>query len=200
MRQNADYLLTHPSIAQRLAEHCLDNGIRLPRLRLIETISEILRPATRAACLEAWGVPVIDIYTAREAGYIALQCPECEHYHVQAEGIFVEVLDEQDKAVRSGRCGPGGGHSAVKTAAPIWEPPRQTAFLIPVLAETASRSGDLFKFKVGRLFPGDHLASGCINDPWLKSLTVFSSIDLVRVTTFGDEFYISHIRIPYQMV
>ncbi len=101
-RQDPDYLLTHPSIAQRLAEHCLDNGIRLPRLRQVETISEILRPATRAACLEAWGVPVIDIYTAREAGYIALQCPECEHYHVQAEGILVEVLDEHDRP-----CAPG---------------------------------------------------------------------------------------------
>ncbi len=104
-RQDPDYLLTHPSIAQRLAEHCLDNGIRLPKLRQIETISEILRPATRAACLEAWGVPVIDMYTAREAGYIALQCPECEHYHVQAEGIFVEVLDEQDRPCAPGEVG-----------------------------------------------------------------------------------------------
>ena len=48
-RQDPDYLLTHPSIAQRLAEHCRDNGIRLPRPRQVETISEILRPATRAA-------------------------------------------------------------------------------------------------------------------------------------------------------
>ena len=104
-RQDPDYLLTHPSIAQRLAEHCLDNGIRLPKLRQIETISEILRPATRAACLEAWGVPVIDMYTAREAGYIALQCPECEHYHVQAESILVEVLDAQDKPCAPGEVG-----------------------------------------------------------------------------------------------
>ncbi|MFQ5617993.1 MAG: phenylacetate--CoA ligase family protein [Rhodospirillales bacterium] len=105
VRQDPDYLLTLPSIAQRLAEHCLDNGIRLPKLRQIETISEILRPATRDACLKAWDVPVIDTYTAREAGYIALQCPECEHYHVQAESIFVEVLDEQDRPCAPGEVG-----------------------------------------------------------------------------------------------
>ncbi len=104
-RQDPDYLLTHPSIAQRLADYCLENGIRLPKLRELETISEILRPATRAACREAWGVPVVDMYTAREAGYIALQCPEREHYHIQAEGIFVEVLDGRGRPCTAGEVG-----------------------------------------------------------------------------------------------
>ena len=85
-RQAPDYLLTHPSIAQRLAEHCIAEGVRLPTLRQVETISELLRPATRDLCQQAWGVPVVDMYSAREAGYIALQCPEHEHYHVQADG------------------------------------------------------------------------------------------------------------------
>ncbi|MFQ5668733.1 MAG: phenylacetate--CoA ligase family protein [Candidatus Binatia bacterium] len=104
-RQDPDYLLTHPSIAQRLADYCLENGIGLPKLRELETISEILRPATRAACREAWGVPVVDMYTTREVGYIALQCPEHEHYHVQAEGIFVEVLDEHGRPCTAGEVG-----------------------------------------------------------------------------------------------
>jgi phenylacetate-CoA ligase len=47
-------------------------------------------------------VPTIDIYSAREVGYIALQCPEHEHYHVQSEGVFVEVLDDDGAP-----CGPG---------------------------------------------------------------------------------------------
>ncbi|MFQ5774273.1 MAG: phenylacetate--CoA ligase family protein [Kiloniellaceae bacterium] len=101
-RQAPDYLLTHPSMAHRLAEHCLARRIRLPGLRQVETISEILRPAARAACRQAWDVPVVDMYTAREAGYLALQCPEHEVYHVQAEGVFVEVLDEEGRP-----CGPG---------------------------------------------------------------------------------------------
>ncbi|MEE8270321.1 MAG: AMP-binding protein, partial [Alphaproteobacteria bacterium] len=104
-RRNPDYLLTHPSIADRLAAHCLEHGIALPRLRQVETISEILRPATRALCRNAWGVPVVDLYTTREAGYIALQCPDHEHYHVQAEGIVVEVLDEGGHLCAPGEVG-----------------------------------------------------------------------------------------------
>jgi phenylacetate-CoA ligase len=104
-RQDPDYLLTHPSIVQRLAEFSLTQGIALPRLKQVETISEILHPAIRALCREAWGVPLVDMYTTREAGYIALQCPEHEHYHVQSEGILVEVLDEEDRPCPPGAVG-----------------------------------------------------------------------------------------------
>ncbi len=104
-REDPDYLLTHPSIVHRLATLSLERGVRLPRLRAVETISEILRPLTRELCRAAWGVPVTDLYTTREAGYIALQCPEHEHYHVQSEGILVEVLDESDRPCRPGALG-----------------------------------------------------------------------------------------------
>ena len=101
-RENPDYLLTHPTNVQRLADHCIREGIRIPNLREVQTISEILRPEVRVACREAWGVPVSDMYTSREVGYMALQCPDHEHYHVQAEGVLLEVLDEDGRA-----CGPG---------------------------------------------------------------------------------------------
>ena len=104
-RQNPDYLLTHPTIAHRLAELSLKNGVKLPKLKQIETISEILRPATREICRQAWGVPIADMYTTREAGYLALQCPETENYHVQSEGILVEVLDEAGRPCRTGQLG-----------------------------------------------------------------------------------------------
>ena len=103
--QDPDYLLTFPSIAQRLADYCLENGIQLPNLRHVTTISEILRPETRAACREAWGVPVFDMYSTREAGYIALQCPEHEHYHIQAEGTLVEVLNADGRPCTAGEVG-----------------------------------------------------------------------------------------------
>ncbi len=104
-RENPDYLLTHPSIVHRLAEYCLEKGIQLPRLCQVETISEVLQPATRTLCQEVWGVPLVDMYTAREAGYIALQCPTAEHYHVQSEGIFVEVLNERGEPCKPGEIG-----------------------------------------------------------------------------------------------
>lgn len=102
MREDPDYLLTHPSIAENLARYCLEAKLRPSRLRGVQTIAEVLGPTVRALCAEAWGVPVVDMYTSREAGYLALQCPEGEHYHVQAEGILVELLDEDGR-----ECAPG---------------------------------------------------------------------------------------------
>lgn len=101
-RQDPDYLLTFPSNLRRLAEHCLAEGIRPKSLRQVQTISEVLEPGIRKLCREAWGVPVTDIYSSREVGYLALQCPECEHLHVQSEGVLLEVLDDKGRA-----CGPG---------------------------------------------------------------------------------------------
>ena len=104
-RENPDYLLTHPTVAHRLAEEALRRGIALPCLKQIETISEILRPATREICRAAWNVPVVDMYTTREAGYLALQCPDHEHYHVQSEGVLLEVLDDTGRPCEPGQVG-----------------------------------------------------------------------------------------------
>ena len=105
VRQNPDYLLTHPSIVERLARYWLDDGLPPIRLRQVETIAEALRPRVRELCAEAWGVPVVDIYTAREAGYLALQCPFAEHYHIQSEVNFVEVLDWVGQPCAPGEAG-----------------------------------------------------------------------------------------------
>lgn len=102
LRRDPDYLVTHPSIAALLAEACLARGVRPSRLRQVITIAERLGPGVRAACREAFGASVADLYSTREAGYLALQCPEHEHFHVQAEGVFLEVLDERGEP-----CGPG---------------------------------------------------------------------------------------------
>jgi len=104
-REDPDYLLTFPSIAHRLADHCLAEGIRFPRLRKIETITERLSQHTRDSCLAAFGVPIVDMYSSREAGYLALQCPEYEHYHVQSEATLVEILDPRGRPCKPGEVG-----------------------------------------------------------------------------------------------
>jgi phenylacetate-CoA ligase len=103
--QQADYLLTYPSNAGELARVALRRGTRLPRLREILTMGEVVSPDLRALCREAWNVPVIDAYSAQEVGYMALQCPGREHYHVQAETILVEILDRSGKPCAPGETG-----------------------------------------------------------------------------------------------
>ncbi|MEE8187772.1 MAG: hypothetical protein V3T80_01075 [Kiloniellales bacterium] len=101
-RQRPEYLLTFPSALGDLVLHCRDNNISFPGLREVRTISEAIDSELRLACREILGVPLTDIYSTQESGYLALQCPDHEHYHVQGEGVFLEVLDEEERA-----CGPG---------------------------------------------------------------------------------------------
>jgi phenylacetate-CoA ligase len=97
-----DYLLSLASNIKGLAELSLETGIKLPELREIRTFGEVVSPELRRLCCDAWGVKVADMYSAEEIGYMALQCPEHEHYHVQSESVLLEVLDENNRA-----CGPG---------------------------------------------------------------------------------------------
>jgi phenylacetate-CoA ligase len=109
--QEPDYFLTYPSNVAELARTSMALRAPIPRLREVRTFGEILAPETRELCREAWGVPVTDAYSSDEAGYMALQCPENEHYHAQAENVLVEVLDE-----RGNPCAPGGTGRVIVTA------------------------------------------------------------------------------------
>lgn len=104
-QQQPDYLLTHPSNAAELARRSLARGIGLSRLKQVRTSGELLSPEVRELCRQAWGVRVTDMYSANEVGYVALQCPEHEHYHVQAEDVIVEILDERGRPCCPGEMG-----------------------------------------------------------------------------------------------
>lgn len=103
--EDPDYLLTYPSVLRDLARMTLAGGDRPARLRAVRTFGETVDDDLRAEVHEAWGVPLIDTYSASEVGYIAIQCPQAEHLHVQAEGVLVEVLDERGRPCREGEIG-----------------------------------------------------------------------------------------------
>lgn len=105
VRENPEYLLTYPSIASALVEHMEREGMKLPRLREVSTFGELLEPRLRSLSKEAWGVPVVDGYSSQEVGYIAIQCPETEQYHVQAESVLVEVIDDDGNWCKPGEIG-----------------------------------------------------------------------------------------------
>jgi len=97
LREEPDYLLSFPSIVRELALHFRDKGLRPLRLKGVRTVSEVVRADLRELCSEAFGVRPVDVYSAAETGFLALQCPEREHYHVVSESVIVEVLDDRGK-------------------------------------------------------------------------------------------------------
>lgn len=102
---NPQYLLSLPSNLIALARHCRDRAIVLPALREVRSYGEVAGAELRRICREVWDVPVKDMYSAQEVGYMALQCPEHEHYHVMSEGVLLEVIDDAGRVCAPGEVG-----------------------------------------------------------------------------------------------
>lgn len=96
-RHQPDVLFIAPSNLAALLALAEAEHLGLPRLKRIQTFGETLSAETRQAAKAVWGVDVYDFYSAQETGYIALQCPDTTAYHVPAECILVEVLDDDGK-------------------------------------------------------------------------------------------------------
>jgi phenylacetate-CoA ligase len=140
LRMEPDYLFTRAGNAQALAQHCLREQIKFPTLRQFITFSDLLRPEARAVCKEAWSVPVVDIYSSAEVGYIALQCPESEYYHIQSESVYVEVLNEAGQT-----CAPGEVGQVIVT--PLHN------FAMPLLRYTSGDLAEVGECACGRGLP-----------------------------------------------
>jgi phenylacetate-CoA ligase len=105
VRQQPDYLLSSPSNLLALADHFQANGLKLGSLRGITSGGAVLAPEVRDACRATWGAEIVDMYSTQEVGYVALQCPASESYHVQSEVLYVEVLDDDGQPCRPGQVG-----------------------------------------------------------------------------------------------
>ncbi len=100
-----DYLLTCPSNLAELLRLSLARGARIPGLREVRTLGEVVSLELRESCMETWGAPVVDAYSAQEGGYMAMQCPKHDHYHVQSETVMLEVVDPDGRACAPGEVG-----------------------------------------------------------------------------------------------
>ena len=104
-QRKPNYLLIYPTVLHALLYRIQAQNIKLPELRGVRTISEILPDETRKMCQDVLGLDVVDLYSSIEVGNIALQCPHSGLYHTQDENLLVEVLDKDGKPCEAGETG-----------------------------------------------------------------------------------------------
>jgi phenylacetate-coenzyme A ligase PaaK-like adenylate-forming protein len=183
-RVQPEYLLTYPSALRELLLYCRDQGITLPRLREVRTLSEQLPPETRRLCREVWGVKLVDIYSTQENGYLAFQCPEHDHYHCQSEVNWVEVLNPAGEACRPGEVGEVVVTSLTNFAMPMIRyavgdmaevgPPCPCGRGLPVLSEILGRVRNM------AVFPDGRKARLPIGDIWLVEIPEIQQIQIIQ--------------------
>jgi phenylacetate-CoA ligase len=99
------YLLSTPSNVVCLADLLQDSGERIPTLHAIQVIAETLSQDDQARIEAAFGVPVKNLYSCMEAGYVASPCPAGHGMHVHAENVLLEVLNDDDHPCAPGETG-----------------------------------------------------------------------------------------------
>lgn len=96
-REKPDYINSFPSNLLALTQYAQQNGLKLPLVRQLRVVGETLTAETRKVLEESWGTSVVDMYTCEEAGYLATQCPQAEHFHVQSENVILEIVDDHGR-------------------------------------------------------------------------------------------------------
>lgn len=98
------YLKCSPFLAASMARLALERGIQLPIEHIISQ-SERVTPQQRSLCQQVFGAKIVDRYSCEEIGWIALQCPKHEHYHVMNPSVLVEIVDENGAPSEPGQVG-----------------------------------------------------------------------------------------------
>lgn len=160
LRVQPRYLLTSPSTLRLLLQYFQEHGLKLPSLKSVRTASERLDDDIRDLCQAVFGCKINHNYSANEVGYMAVQCPQATHLHVQSEAVFLEILDDRNEP-----CGPGQIGRVVVTplhnfAMPLLRyeigdeaesgPPCACGRGLPVIRNIIGRTSDYLILKDGR--------------------------------------------------
>lgn len=98
-------LIVYPNTLAAIAQHLESKNIKLDGLQTLRTVGETVNPSLRETAKRVLGVTLNDSYSSQELGYITLQCPDSGLYHVMAENLIVEVLDEVGAPCKVGQVG-----------------------------------------------------------------------------------------------
>jgi phenylacetate-CoA ligase len=105
-RMRPAMLFGYPSSLSLIAEHARNKGIAMDNLgiKVAFVTSEKLYDEQRRTISETYGCPVANGYGARDAGFIAHECPSGS-LHISAEDIIVETVRADGSLTALGEAG-----------------------------------------------------------------------------------------------
>tara|TARA_R110002072_G_scaffold76492_1_gene179449 strand:+ start:2736 stop:4127 length:1392 start_codon:yes stop_codon:yes gene_type:complete len=95
------YLKCTAAVAAELAELALERGASL-QLEQILSQSERVSPKQRLLCKRAFGATIADRYSCEEVGWLAIQCPTHQNFHVTSGTVLLEILDDNNQPCPQG--------------------------------------------------------------------------------------------------
>lgn len=165
LRKRAPYLMTSSSNALALAYTATPKQARELALEIVLAVAETILPQARKMVAERLGAVMAGVYSCQEFGYIATECPDEPCYHVVAENVLVEILDDNGAPVKPGETGQVVITSFYNYAMPFIRyalgdvataGPElcRCGRTLPVIAEVDGRTRHAFVFKDGsRVWP-----------------------------------------------
>jgi phenylacetate-CoA ligase len=103
-RRQCGYFNTGPKTSHAMAIESERLGRHDIHLDAFMTQGERCDPEDREAISRVFGAKVIELYSSKEAGYIALPC-ELGTMHINEESVLVEIIDDDGQACPPGRPG-----------------------------------------------------------------------------------------------
>ena len=88
------YLMTHPLNLRELMAQLRSDGTALHGVLEVRTVAESISDELRVDVAEQLNAKLVDVYSSEELGYMVIQCPVQNQYHVQSESLLLEVLRE----------------------------------------------------------------------------------------------------------
>ena len=104
VQENVGSLSHLPNTAEILAYE--NNKLGKPlRLESFLFYGQHISDEQRQKVAESFGARCISIYSSKEAGVMASQCPTHNHFHIAGELVFLEVLNERNLPCLAGETG-----------------------------------------------------------------------------------------------
>jgi phenylacetate-CoA ligase len=100
-----ELLIVYPNNLAAFATIWEKEGFDLTALRHVKTIGETVHDELRIRIKTITGLAIEDNYSSQEAGPIAIQCPASGLYHIMAEALIVEIVNDRNEPCREGEIG-----------------------------------------------------------------------------------------------